>query len=152
MNFFFGEACWLGSVKLFFTEPCSRRDHFVFSPFFFLSSFAMPFLFRTVRIVSLVRFQTYTQHHSLFEFSKCHEYTVLNVYSSFSRASLRNKSSSRYSVALCLFFVTEFVRLSAGSARVGALLDREWEEDDSNGVTHQKLLFGEVADAQSANF
>ena len=42
---FFAEACRLGSVKLFFTEPCSRRDRFVF----FLSSFALPFPFRTVR-------------------------------------------------------------------------------------------------------
>ena len=44
MYFFFAEACRLGSVKLFFTEPCSRRDRFVF-----LSSFALPFPFRTVR-------------------------------------------------------------------------------------------------------
>ena len=46
MYFFFAEACRLGSVKLFFTEPCSRRDRFAF---FFLSSFALPFPFRTVR-------------------------------------------------------------------------------------------------------
>ena len=45
MYFFFAEECRLGSVKLFFTEPCSRRDRF----FFFLSSFALPFPFRTVR-------------------------------------------------------------------------------------------------------
>ena len=36
--------CRLGSVKLFFAESCSRRDRSVF-----LSSFALPFLFRTVR-------------------------------------------------------------------------------------------------------
>ena len=41
---FFAEACRLGSVKLFFTEPCSRRDRFVF-----LSSFALPFPLRTIR-------------------------------------------------------------------------------------------------------
>ena len=29
MYFFFAEACRLGSVKLFFTEPCSRCDRFV---------------------------------------------------------------------------------------------------------------------------
>ena len=46
MYSFFAEACRLGSVKLFFTEPCSRRDRFVF---FFLSSFALPFPFPTVR-------------------------------------------------------------------------------------------------------
>ena len=45
MYFFFAEACRLGSVKLFFAESCSRRDRSVF----FLSSFALPFLFRTVR-------------------------------------------------------------------------------------------------------
>ena len=45
MYSFFAEACRLGSVKLFFTEPCSRRDRFVF----FLSSFALPFPFPTVR-------------------------------------------------------------------------------------------------------
>ena len=28
--FQFAEACRLGSVKLFFAEPCSRRDRFVF--------------------------------------------------------------------------------------------------------------------------
>ena len=44
MYSFFAEACRLGSIKLFFTEPCSRRDRFVF-----FSSFALPFPFRTVR-------------------------------------------------------------------------------------------------------
>ena len=44
MYFFFADACRLGSVKLFFTEPCSRRF-----AFFFLSSFALPLPFRTVR-------------------------------------------------------------------------------------------------------
>ena len=51
------------------------------------------------------RFQAYTQHPSLFDFSNCQTYTVLNAYSSFSRASFRNKLPSSQSVALCLFFV-----------------------------------------------
>ena len=33
MYFLFAEACRLGSVKLFFTEPCSRRGRFVFFVF-----------------------------------------------------------------------------------------------------------------------
>ena len=44
MYFFFAEACRLGSVKLFFTEPCSRRDRFVF--FFVFICFAISILHR----------------------------------------------------------------------------------------------------------
>ena len=59
MYSFFAEGCRLGSVKLFFTEPCSRRDRFVL----ILSSFALPFPFPTVRTRdNSFRFQAYTQH------------------------------------------------------------------------------------------
>ena len=73
---------------------------------FFLSSFALPFPFPTVRTPrQLVPFPSIHATPSLFDFSNCQTYTVLNAYSSFSRASFRNKLSSSQSVALCLFFV-----------------------------------------------
>ena len=82
---FFAEVCRLGNVKLFFTEPCSRR--FIFSLFFFFV-FCLHFLchFRFAPFAprdNSFRFQAYTQHPSLFDFSNCQTYTVLNAYSSF---------------------------------------------------------------------
>ena len=59
---FFAEACRLGSVKLFFTEPCSRRDRFVVLFFFCLHLLChfrfAPFAPRD----NSFRFQAYTQH------------------------------------------------------------------------------------------
>ena len=103
---FFVESCRFGSVKLFFTEQCSRRDHLVFR-FFFCPHLLCHFRFAPFAPQdNLFRFQAYTQHSSLFDFSNCQTYTLLNAYSSFSRACSRNKSPSSQSVALSLLFVT----------------------------------------------
>ena len=67
-------------------------------------------------------FQAYTQHPSLFDFSNCQTYTVLNAHSSSLRASFRNKSPSSQSVALCLFFVTWTQRCVCRSSIGGSLL------------------------------
>ena len=68
MYSFFAEACRLGSVKLFFTEPCSRRDRFVF---FVFICFAISVSHRshpeTTRSVSKHTHNT----PSLFEFFNC---------------------------------------------------------------------------------
>ena len=48
MYSFFAEACRLGSVKLFFTVPCSRRDRFVFFCLHLLCQFPFPTV-RTLR-------------------------------------------------------------------------------------------------------
>ena len=63
MYSFFAEACRLGSVKLFFTEPCSRRDRFVF--FFCCCCLHLLCHFRFAPIAprdNSFRFQAYTQH------------------------------------------------------------------------------------------
>ena len=125
MYFFFAEACRLGGVKLFFTEPCSCR--FVFPFFFFVFiCFAISVSHRshseTTRSVSKHTRNT----PSLFDFSNCQTYTVLNAYSSFSRTSFRNKLQSSQSVALCLFFVTWTQRCVCGSSIGGSLLICSW--------------------------
>ena len=55
---------------------------------------------------------------SLFDFSNCKTYTVLNAYSSFSPASFRSKSPSSQPVALCLFFVRGLNDACAGGRLV----------------------------------
>ena len=68
------------------------------------------------------RFQAHTQHPLAFRFiSNGQTYIVLNAYSSFSRASFRNKSPSSQSVVLCLFFVTWTQRCMCGSSIGGSL-------------------------------
>ena len=92
---FFAEACRLGSVKLFFTEPCSRHVRFVF----FLSSFAFPFSasHRSHPETTRFRFQAYTQHLLAFRILQLSDVdrtvTVLNCVLQFSRASLRIKAA-----------------------------------------------------------
>ena len=123
MYFFFAEACRLGSVKLFFAEPCSRRDRSVF----FLSSFALPFPFRTVRTPrQLVPFPSIHTTPPRFSNSSNRQtqavpssYSI--AYSSFSRASLRIKFPSSQSDAFSLFFVTWTQRCVCGSSIGGSL-------------------------------
>ena len=118
--FFFAEACRLGSVKLFFTVPCSRRDRFKFS--FFCLHFALPFPFRTDRTPrQLVPFPSIHAAPLCFSNSPTVRRTPYSMRTPVFRASLRNKSPSSQSVALCLFFVTWTQRCVCGPSIGGSL-------------------------------
>ena len=123
MYSFFAEACRLRSVKLFFTEPCSRRDR---SFFLLLSSLVCHFRFAPFAPRdNSFRFQAYTQHHLAFRILQLSDVgrtvTVLNCVLQFSRASLRIKFPSSQSVALCLFFVTWTQQCVCGLSIGGSL-------------------------------
>ena len=64
MYFFFAEACRLGSVKLLFTEPCSRRVRCIFLRVHLLCHFRFaPFAPRD----NSFPLQAYTQHPLTFQ-------------------------------------------------------------------------------------
>ena len=105
----------------FGVSSCSLLNHAhvaIFSFFFCLHLLChfrfAPFALRD----NSFRFQAYTQHPSLFEFSNCQTQAAPSpysiAYSSFSHASLRIKLPSSQSVALCLFFVTWTQRCAGG--------------------------------------
>ena len=121
----FAEACRLGSVKLFFTEPCSRRDRFVFFFFVFIC-FAISVSHRlhpeTTRSVSKHTHNT----PSLFLNSSTVRRRPYRRRAQlrtpvFRALPFRIKFPSSQSVALCLFFVTWTQRCVCGSSIGGSL-------------------------------
>ena len=129
-----GIASWESQAVLYRTLLTSVNFYFYFS------SFALPCQFRTARTRrQVVPFPSINATPSLFYFFNFQTYTVLNAYSSFSRASFRNNSPSSQSVALCLFFVTWTQRCVCGSSIGGSLpLLCSWLLWLSNSLTKKK--------------
>ena len=106
MYSFFAEACRLGSVKLFFTEPCSRRDRFVFSVVFICLAISVSHCSHPETTRSESKHTHNTLAFRILQLSDVGRTVPYSIaYSSFLRASLRIKFPSSQSVALCLFFV-----------------------------------------------